>query len=961
MPEVNIGVVDWLRLIHPGGGILGLAAFPRSSDSGAGPRTCAIDLDLFGPGQDWAAEVASTIAIWDQNSKAERDRSVRVRFASFMPASGAGAWAATRVSQAKTWMVDLDAHDRSHRPAAQLAVGAVTKLSGHGIPPPSMIMDSGWGAHLLWIAERPLPAAHWRKIADALAAAVERAGIDCDLQVTRDPTRSLRPPGTINWRDPDDPRVVRILAWTGRFCALPQLEALPEPARAHEQLPPHPPVAPWTIAAARGSCAVLDYLLTSGGKDCSEPQWRASLQLAAFADDGDVAAHDMSAMHPEYDRAATNRKLQSIRLQISANPSIGPHSCETLASLFPGRGCHDCAVRRQVRSPADIPNLRTALPTSRFVVVPKDRLSAQFRRPGLYQRKSVLTSDRDTGDTKTEWQWEWVAPYIVSELELLERAGDNGVEQSEILFRDLGGKFNHLHHINLLQLDSPRMVTREASRAGLAPPGNPQAFWDFLVEIREKLRENNRPPVAKLGFNSDMSEFLMGDWIISRDRAPQKTSRPPSLSPLSGYYSSGDLEAWKDLAAMFLKDTRPAVHAVVGAAAGAPLTSVIGCNSVLCVLTSSHTGVGKTALLALGQSMWGHPNALGLGFDTPAAISERLRSLNHVPMFLDETRDDKNSEQLTNMIFLLEAGRSRNKMLSPSTLSPTWAWRTVIFMSSNYSILAAIQEKAANSPAIARVLQLALDDIDKSNQLPLNTHKNFELHHGLAGVELTKYMLKFKREDHFKQMMGLHREFLGRVTSSIATPLTETEVVRQIRFAVDLATIGLYGGRIARDSGVLPGWNESLATEAYLRMCRDIIAAQEGAKAADSIPYLLTLFVSQYRGRCLTRPSDPRRAVYLPTVRNEPVVGEIDLGTGKVYILYSALQDWLRKSNFGHMAAAQALLTDKSMCSRRSIGAGLPTMCLPEQPVLEIGIDKVGIQPSMFEQELSATASSVFV
>lgn len=77
-------------------------------------------------------------------------------------------------------------------------------LGRSGLPEPSMIVWSGNGYHAYWKLNEPLSPSEARKYSKGVHGVLPSDN-------TYDPTRVMRAPGTVNWKDPDNPKMAYIV------------------------------------------------------------------------------------------------------------------------------------------------------------------------------------------------------------------------------------------------------------------------------------------------------------------------------------------------------------------------------------------------------------------------------------------------------------------------------------------------------------------------------------------------------------------------------------------------------------------------------------------------------------------------------------------------------------------------------------------------------------------------------
>jgi len=76
--------------------------------------------------------------------------------------------------------------------------------------PPDMWVCSGYGAHIYWIFDEPMPLLEWQNFADAFKLFLADNGGRGDIGITADASRILRPPNTSNFKVPAQPAPVTV-------------------------------------------------------------------------------------------------------------------------------------------------------------------------------------------------------------------------------------------------------------------------------------------------------------------------------------------------------------------------------------------------------------------------------------------------------------------------------------------------------------------------------------------------------------------------------------------------------------------------------------------------------------------------------------------------------------------------------------------------------------------------------
>lgn len=110
-------------------------------------------------------------------------------------------------SMLRCFWIDIDVRRDGDKKGANVyetrqdALAWVTQFTAAlELPPPNLLVDSGYGWHVYWILEDPMTKAEWQPYADAMRNAIQRHGFRCEAGLTSDAARLLRPPETLNFK-----------------------------------------------------------------------------------------------------------------------------------------------------------------------------------------------------------------------------------------------------------------------------------------------------------------------------------------------------------------------------------------------------------------------------------------------------------------------------------------------------------------------------------------------------------------------------------------------------------------------------------------------------------------------------------------------------------------------------------------------------------------------------------------
>lgn len=268
------------------------------------------------------------------------------------------------MQEARTFFFDIDAGGPRDRYDTQNAIlGELERFLFETCLPAPFVVDSGYGIHVYWITGTPIESLSWREPATRLFWLAQQHDLHVDPSRTMDQSSVLRVPGTFNFKDPDHPRKVMILAEgavTPTSMLLTRLDALsgaytPDTPKTNGKAAPESGLnVAWDgrrppADEVAGVCEHMRVFRDTRG--CvSEPQWHAGIGTVKYCDDGQATAHRWSSGYPGYTERETQAKLDAWVLP--------PPGCEKIShNSGDPEVCARCPYRDLARNPVLIANL----------------------------------------------------------------------------------------------------------------------------------------------------------------------------------------------------------------------------------------------------------------------------------------------------------------------------------------------------------------------------------------------------------------------------------------------------------------------------------------------------------------------------------------------------------------------------------------------------------------------------
>ncbi|MFT5960077.1 MAG: hypothetical protein ACI8WM_000382 [Burkholderiaceae bacterium] len=269
---------------------------------------------------------------------------------------------------AKAFWIDIDCGDEkaadnkgyaTKNAAGKAILGFCQKA---GFPAP-LIIDSGNGLHCYWLLTESISSDEWKATAELLKSVLRHFGVLADPSRTADFASILRPVGTHNKKDPNNHKLVKVLR-EGQTVDVSVIKAalsdivskfdvvLPKPnpvrgtvadinddltAHAYPEVPAH-----FDLIAAK--CNQVK-ILTKTGYQGNEPGWKAVIGAVVKCVDGAEKIHQYSSIDPGYNRAETQRKIDSCIDK--------PTTCKHIESCNPA-GCEGCLSKDRITAPLQL-------------------------------------------------------------------------------------------------------------------------------------------------------------------------------------------------------------------------------------------------------------------------------------------------------------------------------------------------------------------------------------------------------------------------------------------------------------------------------------------------------------------------------------------------------------------------------------------------------------------------------
>ena len=644
----------------------------------------------------------------------------------------------------KSFWLDIDCGKNKDYESQVAAIeGVVNFCKTTKLPKPTLI-NSGHGIHCYWILKEAITKEEWQPLSERLRKLCKDKGLKTDSAVTCDASRALRVPETYNYKY-DPPKLVTVLTEMPEInitefkAVLDKVEiAIDSPSTFQGDPNKQYRFERIIQKTVKGvGCEQLKHAITNQN-DVDYNFWRGALSIAANCADADTSVHVVSKNHHEYDFEKTRKKAIDLIDK--------PYKCETFDNYRPNI-CGSCSYWGKIKSPIVLGvEVQESLPEGVELEDGKTFLDKKFpqlpfpyfrgKGGGIY-RKSRESTDDDILVYENDL-------YLVKRLTDKER-GDMALAQL-MLPKDGVREF-------LIPLST--MTSKEELRKLLAMQGivmmtkQLDQLMAYLIACTKTQQKEAEAEIMRkqFGWTDNNTTFILGDKEINCASVRYSPPSPSTQSICKWLEPKGDLEKWKNVIRVYNKpDFEPHCFGLF-TAFGAPLIKHLGFNGALINLINSSSGTGKSTILKVCNSVYGHPDKLlAQETDTFAHKMYRLGVMNNLPYTVDEITN-MHPESVSTLLYNVSQGSGPGRMQASSNVERKndTNWSLIALASSNASMaekLSLIKQFADGE--IMRLLEYRLDRTNNISKVDAyNLFEGTLLHnYGMAGPPYIQWLVR---------------------------------------------------------------------------------------------------------------------------------------------------------------------------------------------------------------------------
>ena len=670
-----------------------------------------------------------------------------------------------------------------------------------GLPTPTLV-NSGGGVHAYWPLEEEVTRREWEPVAERFKEVCRTQNFYVDDKVF-EVARILRVPGTFNFKE-EEPRPVNFL-YVGEPTTMEEMRsALGVKATSNSIFDDNYEPTPRQQALMRGVGYNFHRIMkrTAKGDGCNQLGyaythratidyygWFHALSVAAMCEDADTAIHTISKGHPDYDPETIERKAATIRKSTSCAKfkSVNPQMCDGCPHLGKILGPKELGkVARE--APEEPVEVETTPGVVEEIEIPKYPFPFYRGEGGGIWRKGMKMENGEESE-----------PIMVygNDFYIVKRMYDPGEGDAALMRLHLPQDGLREFTIPMSKVTQKDELRKLLSANGVYSYGKRfDILMDYVLKSAEGLQERKKAEIMRqqFGWVDGNSRFVLGDQEITVEG---NIYSPPSKATgkLAKFIGPvGSLDKWKEVWSLYGVEGMEAQAFAALSAFGSPLLKFLNQTGAVINLFNSRSGTGKTTILNMVNSVYGHPKELRLKeIDTMNGKLQWVGVLNNLPATMDELTN-ATPKEYSDFLYSLSNGKGKERMLAGSNelRENNTTWQNITVSTSNSSFVEKLSVLKDNPEGeLMRLIEYPIGLVDTVN----TAHgKNlFDqvlfVNYGHAGPIYLRYVLA-----NMEYVVNKCHEMQAKIDR-------ELQLVPKERFWSATIAANLVGGMLAKECG----------------------------------------------------------------------------------------------------------------------------------------------------------------
>lgn len=804
---------------------------------------------------------------------------------------------------AKAFWLDVDAGEGKPYATADEAIDALDDFCARTQLPLPGVVRSGNGIHAYWPLDRVLTGTEWSGFAQRFKLLTQAAGFACDPSRTADVASILRPPGTKNYKLPDQPRPVEVDDLecfapiscdevTACFIKIPSVTQTP--------VINNPSV---NASMTAGISRAFDVSKGVAAGSRGSTQLRYAGELVAKGHTQEEVLYKCLEWNnlctPPQDEKEVARIVKS---------AFTMH-----ANKHPAAAAVTAPMSTDSSTPLSAPV--TALPP----------LPYGYKWGNANELMVAVGITKDDGATEYTWKVITHLPVFLASW-----MNEEGYRTKNSYL------FNHYHPakgwcqfaMGAREFNGGEWYGLYAENGCSIIDGMDKVFKTYVRRAENMMRATGGEVTryTQLGWKADDNSFLVGDNLCHADGRVEKAIGTDKLTPLMNAMKparGGSLEAWSAAANKLGTPSMEAHLFMLLCSFAAPLMKFCvdegNGGSILSVI-SEESGQGKTPIATAIASVWGDlaSTVVTGNFTENRRIEDLVRHCHLIQVQEEMAYSDPTIAAQSIEKFTSGTDRGRLTQAGAATGMPE-RYQTILLSLSNKSLYELV--RMVNVPMSRRVFEIEIARPEDEAIANLGgVARDMMRNCGYAGLQYIRLLVNPQINKYVKdQLMGTGT--VGPVQLKYRTLLKSKPEDRFIIWLLSTAevaaTILTHYGIMAFDVSRIMQW---AIEQAHIRI--------HTPNAADASALKLNSFINEHIDYCLTVPGPyaPKMGPLLPLrVPHRKIGMRLEMRNERLYVEHDLLQKWCTRHNISFITMGKHLVESGVVLERSkpvTLGAG---------------------------------------
>jgi hypothetical protein len=562
-----------------------------------------------------------------------------------------------------------------------------------GLPPPTLV-SSGGGIHAYWPLEQEVSRRDWEAVAERFKDVCRAQNFYVDNAVF-EVARILRVPGTFNFKE-EEPRPVEFLH-VGDVTTIEEMRSVLGVKKQSSIFDDNFEMTPRQKAMMSGVGYNFKRIMTrtAKGDGCNQLlhaytnrasisyyEWFYALSVAAMCEDADTAVHMMSNGHPDYDPETVDKKVATIRKATSCAKfrSVDPSLCDGCPHFDKIVGPKELG-KVVKESSEDFLKVEVEPGVVEHIDIPKFPFPFYRGEDGGVWRKGAKMENGEEAE-----------PIMVyaNDFYIVKRMYDPNDGDSAFMRVHLPQDGIREFSVPMSKVTQKDELRKLLSANGVYSYGKKfEILMDYVFKSAEQLQDKQKAEIMRqqFGWVDGNSRFVLGDQEITVEG---NIYSPPSkaTSKLAKFIGpKGSLDNWKEVWSLFGQEGMEAQAFAALSAFGSPLLKFFNQTGAIINLFNPRSGTGKTTILNMVNSVYGHPKELRLKeMDTMNGRLQWVGVLNNLPPTMDELTN-ASPQEYSDLLYILANGKGKERMMAGSNelRENNTTWQSITVSTSNAS------------------------------------------------------------------------------------------------------------------------------------------------------------------------------------------------------------------------------------------------------------------------------------